>query len=132
LTRLWRHGNRFYCPLKEFPEIAECFLSNTPDSLYMRLRVKIGDGGEIAHYIRNSEGTWTQVTRFKDQVQGAVLGTNQKLYLLSWRGSPRGKIMRIPLDDLNLNAPKGVVLEGPPGLSQSQDGRCSASYNNIR
>jgi prolyl oligopeptidase len=97
---------------KEFPKIAECFLSTTPDGLYMLLMVLNGDGGEIAHYICDSRGTWTQVTRFEDQVQDAVLGTDQHLYLLSRQGSPRGKILRIPLTDPILSAAQVIVPEG--------------------
>jgi prolyl oligopeptidase len=97
---------------KEFPKIAECFLSTTPDGLYMLLMVLNGDGGEIAHYICNPSGTWTQVTRFEDQIQDAVLGADQHLYLLSRQGSPRGKILRIPLADPNLSTAQVIVPEG--------------------
>jgi prolyl oligopeptidase len=98
---------------REFPKIAECFLSTTPDGLYMLLMVLNGDGGEIAHYVRDPQGAWTQVTRFEDQVQDAVLGPDQHLYLLSRKGSPRGKILSLPLADLNLNTARVVVPEGP-------------------
>jgi prolyl oligopeptidase len=98
---------------KEFPKIAECFLSTTLDGLYMLLMVKNGDGGEIVHYICDQEGAWTQVTRFKGQIQGAVLGTDQRLYLLSRQGSPRGKILSLPLADPDLSAAQVVVPEGP-------------------
>ena len=97
---------------KEFPKIAECLLSTTPDGLYTLLMVLNGDGGEIAHYICNPKGYWTQVTRFEDQVQDAVLGPDQRLYLLSRLGSPRGKIISLPLADPNLSTAQVVVPEG--------------------
>jgi prolyl oligopeptidase len=97
---------------KDFPKIAECFLSTTPDGLYMLLMVKNGDGGEAAHYICDPEGAWTQVTRFEDQVQDAALGPDQHLYLLSRQGSPRGQILRVPLADPNLSAAQVVVPQG--------------------
>jgi prolyl oligopeptidase len=97
---------------KEFPKIAECFLSTTPDGLYMLLIVKNGDGGEAAHFICDPAGTWTQVTRFEDQIQDAALGPDQHLYLLSRQGSPRGKILRVPLADPDLKAAQVIVPEG--------------------
>lgn len=98
---------------KQFPKIAECLLSTTPDGLYILLMVLNGDGGEVAHYICDPEGTWTQVTRFEDQVQDAALGPDQKLYLLSRQGSPRGKILSLPLADPDLRTAQVVVPEGP-------------------
>lgn len=98
---------------KDFPKIAECFLSTTPDGSYKLLMVMNGDGGEAAHFVCDAQGNWTQVTHFEDQAQGAKLGPDNCLYLLSRKGSPRGKVLRIPLDRPSLDAAEVAVPEGP-------------------
>jgi prolyl oligopeptidase len=97
---------------KDFPKIAEGLMETTPDGRYLLLKVKNGDGGEEAHYIRDSHGNWTQVTRFEDEVKDARLGPDGYLYLLSRQGAPLGKILRIPLDTPSLEAAEIVVPEG--------------------
>jgi prolyl oligopeptidase len=97
---------------KDFPKIAECLLETTSDGRYLLLMVKNGDGGEVAHYIRDPQDNWTQVTRFEDEAKDAKLGVDHHLYLLSRQGAPLGRILRIPLDKPTLNAAQVVVPEG--------------------
>jgi len=83
---------------KEFPRIAEIFLSTPADGQYLLALVANGDGGEFAHYLRDEKtGTWTQLTNFSDQLSNAVLGRDGYLYLLSRKNAPRGQIVRIPM-----------------------------------
>src|SRR5688572_21049959 len=65
---------------RDFPKIAECLMDTTSDGRYLLLMVKNGDGGEVAHYIRDPQGTWTQVTRFQDEAKEAMLGPDNYLY----------------------------------------------------
>ena len=97
---------------KDFPKIAECEMETTEDGRYLLLLVKNGDGGEVAHYVRNPQGNWTQVTRFEDEAREAKLGPDKHLYLLSHQGAPLGKILRLPLDKPSLNAAQVAVPEG--------------------
>src|SRR6185503_6720883 len=98
---------------QNFPKIAECSMETTADGRYLLLMVKNGDGGEVAHYIRDSQqGTWTQVTRFEDEAKDAKLGPDNHLYLLSRHGAPLGKIVRLPLDNPTLARAEIVVPEG--------------------
>jgi len=96
----------------DFPRIAECLMYTTSDGRYLLLMVKNGDGGEVAHYIRDQQSNWTQVTRFEDEAQDAKLGPDHHLYLLSRQGSPLGKILRLPLDDPKLATAQVIVPEG--------------------
>jgi len=96
---------------KEFPRIAEITLSTTEDAKYLLASVANGDGGEFAHYLRGPSGTWTQLTRFSDQVKSVLFGPNGTLYLLTVNGAPRGKILSAPLDDPKLSGAKTVVPE---------------------
>jgi prolyl oligopeptidase len=101
----------------DFPRIAENFMSTTSDGRYLLLLVKNGDGGEAAHYIRDPQGSWTQVTRFEDEAQDAKLGSDNHLYLLSRHGSPLGKILRLPLDNPKLDQAQVIVPEGDLAIS---------------
>jgi prolyl oligopeptidase len=97
---------------KDFPKIAECLMQTTTDGRYLLLMIKNGDGGEVAHYIRDPQGNWTQVTHFEDEGKEAKLGPDNHLYLLSRQNAPLGKILCIPLDQPSLSAAYVVVPEG--------------------
>ncbi|HSL42261.1 MAG TPA: prolyl oligopeptidase family serine peptidase [Anaerolineales bacterium] len=97
---------------KDFPKIAECSMETTSDGRYLLLEVKNGDGGEAAHYLRDPQGNWAQVTHFEDEAKEARLGEDGYLYLLSRQAAPLGKILRIPLEDPRLDAAQVIVPEG--------------------
>ena len=97
---------------RDFPKIAECEMETTEDGRYLLLLVKNGDGGEVAHYIRDPQNNWTQVTHFEDEAREAKLGPEGHLYLLSHQDAPLGKILRVPLDKPSLNAAQLAVPEG--------------------
>jgi prolyl oligopeptidase len=105
----------------DFPRIAEIELEASRDGRWIAASVANGDGGDFAHYMRNAGGQWKQVTRFDDGVKRVRLGRDNALYLLSQKDAPRGKVLRLPLETLDLAkatlvAPesKGVVEELAP------------------
>jgi prolyl oligopeptidase len=102
---------------KDFPRIAEIFVSATADGRYFLANVFNGDGGEIEHFVRNPKGQWTQVTRFADQATRATLGGDGFLYLVSLQSAPRGRVLRLPLDNPRL-ADAVVVAEQDRGAIQ--------------
>jgi Protease II len=59
---------------KDFPRIGEIQLHTSDDGKWILLAVSNGDGGEYAHYVMDSSGKWSQVTRFEDQIVEAALG----------------------------------------------------------
>jgi prolyl oligopeptidase len=96
---------------KDFPRIAEVVLETREDGKQVLATVANGDGGDFAHYVLGPAGKWTQITRFEDQVTGAEFGPDDTLYLLSRKGAPRGKILRLPLADPALDKARVVVPE---------------------
>jgi prolyl oligopeptidase len=107
---------------KDFPRIAEIALESSEDGQWIVATVANGDGGDFAHYLRSASGQWRQVTRFEDGIKASRLGRDGGLYLLSRKGAPHGKILRVPLSEPALSkatvvAPerKGVVQEFAPG-----------------
>ncbi|MGZ5031885.1 MAG: prolyl oligopeptidase family serine peptidase [Usitatibacter sp.] len=97
---------------REFPRIAETSLSTTRDGRYLLASVRNGDGGEVAFYLRNPDGVWTKVADFADKVKRIWLGFDGRLYALSIAGSPRGRILAMPMDNPRLAHATVVVPEG--------------------
>lgn len=101
---------------KTFPRIAEIQLKTSLDGRYVLAAVANGDGGEFAHYLLDAKGggkdDWTQVTEFSDKIIEAEFGSDQRLYLLSRKNAPRGKVLRVPLTKPRLANADAIVLEG--------------------
>ena len=97
---------------KEFPRIAETGLSTARDGRYLLASVANGDGGEHAFYLRGPEGRWTKVSDFADMLRAAWLGFDGRLYALSTKDAPRGKVIAMPLAKPELASATVVVPEG--------------------
>jgi prolyl oligopeptidase len=82
----------------DFPRIAEIELETSEDGHWILASVANGDGGDFAHYVRNSSGQWQQITRFEDGIKAVRIGRDSALYLLSRKDAPRGKLLRLPLE----------------------------------
>jgi len=90
-----------YSAGRDFPRIAETYLSTTKDGRWLLATVANGDGGEFAHYVRETrEGaSWRQITRFEDGIKGVVFGHDDAtLFLRSVKDAPRGKVLRLSLN----------------------------------
>ena len=94
---------------KDFPRIAEIKLEASHDGKHILATVANGDGGDFAHYLLGPDGGWKQITQFSDQIKSARLGRDNALYLLSRADAPRGKILRLPLDNPELANAKMIV-----------------------
>ena len=69
--------------LKEFRRIAEIGLETSDDGHWVLASVANGDGGDFAHYLRDAEGRWQQLTHFEDGIKQVRFGRDGALYLLS-------------------------------------------------
>jgi len=94
---------------KDFPRIAEITLEASRDGKYILATVANGDGGDFAHYLLGPDGHWKQISQFSDQIKAARLGRDNALYLLSRGDAPRGKVLRLPLDQPDLAATTMIV-----------------------
>ncbi len=107
---------------KDFPRIAEIALETSRNGRYILATVANGDGGDFAHYLLGPDGSalggWKQVTQFSDQIKAARLGRDNGLYLLSRAGAPRGKILRLPLDNAELSNAAEIVPAGEAVIGQ--------------
>jgi prolyl oligopeptidase len=100
-----------YATGREFPRIAEIALEASEDGQWFLASVANGDGGDFAHYLRDADGNWQQLTRFEDGIKHARFGRDGALYLLSRKDAPRGKVLRLPLNTLDLAKATVVVPE---------------------
>ncbi len=99
-----------YVTGKDFPRIAEISLSMTDDG-YLLVRAANGDGGEFAFWVMSPAGRWTRIAEFADGIKDAVFGRDGKLYLLSGKDAPRGKILTVPVARPDLASAKTIVPE---------------------
>jgi prolyl oligopeptidase len=97
---------------KEFPRIALVDLSASRDHKQFLASVANGDGGDYAHWLRGTNGVWTQLTRFEDGVKAAVFGRSREVFLLSRQAAPRGKVLKLAPGETRLSAATLAVPEG--------------------
>ncbi|HUQ29042.1 MAG TPA: prolyl oligopeptidase family serine peptidase [Usitatibacter sp.] len=94
---------------KDFPRIAEVELSTTTDGRYVLARVANGDGGEYRYYLRDPGDNWSRIADYSDKVRHMTLGRDGRIYALSLKDAPRGKVIATPLDEPNVGKPRVVV-----------------------
>jgi prolyl oligopeptidase len=96
---------------REFPRIAEIALKGSRDGRYVLAVVRNGDGGEIAYHLRAPDGQWHEVAGFKDGVKQLGFGEDGKLYGMSVKDAPLGRIIAIPIARPSLAFAKVVIPE---------------------
>ena len=92
-----------------FPQIAEIQLVMDDRSGRLLATVQEGDGGEFAHYLRETDGKWQQFSRFGDGTKQAVFGNQDDLFVVTLRDAPRGRIVHMPIDG-NLDVSQAATL----------------------
>jgi prolyl oligopeptidase len=96
---------------RDFPRIAETRFVSSDSTGRLLAIVQEGDSGRFQHYLRGPDGGWVQLTTYADQVTGAEFGPDGALYLISLKGSPRGRILRLPKDARELAEATPAVPE---------------------
>ena len=102
-----------YSAGKDFPRIAEIELESSHDGRWILASVANGDGGEYAHYLRETtdDATWRQISRFEDAIKEVEFGPDGgTLFLRSVKDTPRGKVLRIPLAGATALADAEVIV----------------------
>ena len=103
---------------KDFPRIAETSLASSRDGRYVLASVRNGDGGEVAQYVLPSRGGWVRVATFADEAIAAVWGRDDALYILSRKGAPRGRILRLDVASgrTSLADARALIPEGDAAI----------------
>ncbi|MGA2457357.1 MAG: prolyl oligopeptidase family serine peptidase [Terriglobales bacterium] len=114
---------------KDFPRIAEIHLRTSDDGRWLIATVANGDGSQFAHYLMDTAGRWTQITHFDDEVTSVKVAPDDSLDLLSYKNSPRGQILRLPLSHIDLAkadlAQAQVIVPQSPGAGPDENARAS-------
>jgi prolyl oligopeptidase len=97
---------------RNFPRIAEINLDSRQNAKYVLVRVADGDGGSFEHFVIYPDGSVRQMTVFEDQIVGAAIGPDDRIYLNSRHDGPRGKLLAMPLSDPNLADATTLVAQG--------------------
>jgi len=96
---------------KDFPRIAEIGLGADRKSGRILATVQYGDGGEFAHYLRDSYGKWRQITDYGDGHLQIIFAPRDTLCIVSRAGAPMGKVLRMPIngsiEDAEVIVPQG-------------------------
>ncbi len=101
---------------KDLPRIAEIQLDMDHRTGRLLVTVQKGDGGEFAHYLRSPDGKWRQFSEYGDKTLQAAFGPKDDLFVVSRAGAPRGRILRVPIDELNVSKAKVVIPEGEDAI----------------
>jgi prolyl oligopeptidase len=96
---------------KDFPRIGEIRLFVHQASGRLLVAVQNGDGGEFAHYLRDTDGKFRQFSDFPDRAIQALFGPHGETFVVSLNKAPRGKLLQLG-DDLNLKTAKTIIPEG--------------------
>lgn len=77
---------------KDFPKIAEVDFVRSDDGKRVVAHVSNGDGGEVEHHVFDA-GKWTRLSRFEDEMSGVSFGPDGKVYVVSRKDAPHGKVV---------------------------------------
>ena len=101
---------------RELPRIAETTLESSDDGRFVLATVKNGDGGEASLYLRGADGAWKRIAADADRIVRGLFASDGSLFLLSYKGAPRGTILRLPAGAADLSAAVVVVPEGDAAI----------------
>jgi prolyl oligopeptidase len=101
---------------EDFPRIAEGEIQVDKRTGRVLVTVQNGDGGEFAHYLKGKDGKWRKFTNFKDKIIQANFGPGDDLFVVSRQDAPRGKILRVPINTLDVAHGKVIVPEGEDAI----------------
>lgn len=97
--------------------IAETHVSVSKDGKWAIAVVQFGDGGEYWHYLLDTKkGTWLRIADLPDKVVHATFGPDNKLYMLSRKGAPKGKLIRLDPASPSLEKAETLIPEGQLSL----------------
>jgi len=117
---------------KELPRIAEIQLDVHTKTGRLLATAQNGDSGEFAHYLRTPQGKWHQLSRFGDRIVQAEFGPDGRLYLVSLRDAPRGRILRLESESLDADNAAVVVPESQHTIETSFMGPSSLAVTDSR
>ena len=110
-------GRDTYSLGKNFPKIAEIALQSSRDGHSIAATVRIGDGGDMEHWLLTPGHEWRQFAHVSDEIKQLAFGFQNDIYLLSKQNAPRGKVLHAginsTLEQASVDIPESeVVIDG--------------------
>jgi prolyl oligopeptidase len=96
---------------RDFPKVAEIKLDARYNPKLIVASVANGDGGEFAHYVLGPGGSAQQITHFDDKVVAVTADAGGALYLVSRKGAPHGKLLKLDPGVTDLSRAATIVPE---------------------
>ena len=97
---------------KDFPRIAEVQAQVEPKTGRVLVTVQNGDSGDFAMHLRSTDGKWTQFADFKDGLVQGAFGPDGDIYVVSRKGAPRGKLIKLSGEHPDQAKATVIVPEG--------------------
>jgi prolyl oligopeptidase len=121
----------WYSTGRDFPSIGATTLKISCNGRWLVASVANGDGGEYAHHVLDlsarEDSPWRQISQFHDGVKDVQFGSDGvSLYLRSVKDAPRGKILRLSLQDATVLADAVVMVPECDAVIESLE--VTASY----
>lgn len=113
-------SNDAYVMGRDLPKVAEITLSNRQNPSHVMVQVANGDGGEFAHYVIGPDCAVRQISQFKDKIIAATAGQDNRIYLVSHQGAPRGKLLRLNPGDTDLSRAQLILSESDAVLQPNR------------
>jgi prolyl oligopeptidase len=96
---------------RDFPKVAEIKLDARYDPKLIVVSVADGDGGEFAHYVIGASGSAQQITHFGDKIVAVTADAGGALYLVSRKGAPHGRLLKLDPGVTDLSRAATIVPE---------------------
>ncbi len=103
------------------PKIAETKFDNRYNPSLTLIAVANGDGGEVEHFIIDAKGKTHQITTFADVIRQVVIGPDGAAYLVSRKGSPNGRVLKLAPGDYDLKHAKEIIPAATAALPPEGD-----------
>ena len=115
---------------RKFTRISEIVLATDIKSSRVLATVQYGDSGRFAYYLRELDGHWSQIAGLGDGVAQGLFGNDDCLYFVSHKDSPRGKILKLDINEPSLDKAQILVPEGEDAIVTSFGGSNILSTDN--
>ena len=99
--------------------IAEIFLDNRYAPDMVLASVQKGDGGEWQQWLLEPGGKKRRIADFADQVVCATLGADHALYMISLKGAPNGKVLKLASSATQLAQATTIIPESDVAMQTS-------------
>jgi prolyl oligopeptidase len=101
---------------KGFAKISSINVQKAPDSEKVLATVQYGDSGKFSYYLRFRNGKWKKVLSHSDEVKEAFFGYGDQLFMITYKNSPNGKLVKVSAKNPSLKRAKTIVKEGKDSI----------------